>query len=406
MIHTRIESVASGGYGVARVDGFVHFVPETVTGDLAVIEPVTLKKRYGFSRLVRLIEPSPLRTAPFCPHFGDCGGCQLQHIDYEAQLDIKKKMFMEQMVRIGGFRDLATPEIVGSRSTRIRMRFQIDGGEIGLFQRRSHRLCPVARCPVASQHVNDVLAKAVEALARLSGKSRCSGAMEILGTDEGRLTSLILPRKEGMKLYEALGDTVGGGVIMDRGKRIILGNRYLPMAVQGITLYARADAFVQVNPEVNGQIAQMICRFMSGAEAVYDLYAGCGNFALPLSRFCGRVTAVERDRRQVEAARLAVNRAGIGNTVFICSDAADIALDDMDGMVLDPPRLGLNTGLIEKILAAGPSKVAYVSCNPSTLARDLGKWVSGGYGIEQIALFDMFPQTHHLESVTLLRRGP
>lgn len=406
MIQARIESVASGGYGVARVDGFVHFVPETVTGDLAVIEPVSLKKRYGFSRVVRLIEPSPLRANPFCTYFGDCGGCQLQHIGYEAQLEIKKKMFMEQMARIGGFRDLVAPEIVGSRSKRIRMRFQIDGGEIGLFQRQSHRLCPVARCPVASQQVNEVLAKAVEALADLSGKKRCSGAMEVLGTEEGRLTALILPRKEGVKLYEALGDAVGGGVIVDRGKRMILGNRYLPLAVQGITLYAGADTFVQVNPEINGRIVQMICRFMSGAETVYDLYGGCGNFALPLSRFCRRVIGVERDRRQVKAARLAVSRAGIGNTSFICSEAADAALGDMDGMVLDPPRSGLSAGLIEKILIAGPAKVAYVSCNPATLARDLEKWVAGGYGIEQIALFDMFPQTHHLESVTLLRREP
>ncbi|MDX1763253.1 MAG: class I SAM-dependent RNA methyltransferase, partial [bacterium] len=404
VIQVRIESVANGGYGVARVDGLVHFIPETVTGDLAIIEPVSLKKRYTFSRLIRLIEPSPFRTDPFCPYFGDCGGCQLQHIGYETQLQIKQKMFLDQMARIGGFGDLATPKIVGSRAKRIRMRFQIDGGRIGLFQRRSHRLCPVACCPVSSPEVNNVLAKVSEWLSDLPGKSRWHGTMEILGMKQGRLTALGLPRKEGMKLYEALRETVQGAVIVHRGKRTVRGKRYLPLVIQGITLYAGADAFVQVNPEINGQIVGLICRFLSGSKVVYDLYGGCGNFALPLSRLCGRVTGVERDRRQVAAAELAVRRAGVGNISFVCADAAHVVLDDPDGVVLDPPRSGLSTGLIDKILAARPTKAAYVSCNPSTLARDLAIMVVGGYEINEIALFDMFPHTHHLESVTLLCR--
>jgi 23S rRNA (uracil1939-C5)-methyltransferase len=403
MILARIESVAAGGYGVARVDGFVHFVPDTVTGDLVEIEPFSLKKHYGFSRLTRLIEPSPWRTAPFCPYFGNCGGCQMQHIDYAEQIKIKETVFLEQMARIGGFTNIAIPDMVGSASKRIRMRFQIVRGEAGLFRRRSHQLCRIDRCDIASDAVNRALTRVRECLKEMPAKERLMGSATILAFGSRALIAFNLPKTEGKKLCNALQGSVQGCIVSDGGKRLLVGDRHIPMTVQGMTIYAGADAFVQVNPALNEQIVQMICEFMEGSQTVYDLFAGCGNFSLPLSRVSRNVVGVERTAVQVEAARYAAVAAGITNVSFVCGDSTQTALVQADGVVLDPPRSGLSNRLVEGIVHHRPEKVAYVSCNPATLARDLRRFVKGGYDIESVRLFDMFPHTQHIESVTLLK---
>ncbi len=399
MIVTRIDSMTYGGYGVARVDGFVHFVPESAPGDLVEITPVVQKKKYGFSRLLRIVEPSPIRTEPFCRYFGDCGGCQLQHIRYSEQLKIKQKVFLEQMERIGGISNLPEPAILGSEARRTRMRFQIRKGGAGLFKRKSHAVCRIEECGIASQGVNRVL-QALQEIIDSKGM-KLHGSVTVLAAPSGTVISIVLAKGDGQKLYQELGKLVQGGTILKRGKRFTLGDSLLPVEVGRIQCFAAADFFWQASPEINELLVNRICGFMAGTEKVVDLYSGCGNITLPLSSVCKEVVGIERDFHSVEAARHSASMAGIENISFFSTDILDAEID-ADGLVLDPPRSGLPPVLLNKIGEQRPRKIAYLSCNPSTLARDLRRLIDMGYSVSSIQLFDMFPHTHHIESLVFV----
>lgn len=391
--------MAYGGYGVARVEGFVHFVPGSAPGDKVEIEPIRRKKRYGFSRLVRLIEPSALRTEPFCPYFGECGGCQLQHIRYDEQLKIKQEIFVDQMRRIGGVPNLSEPEIFGSETPRIRMRFQVREEKIGLFQKKSHRLCQIRTCGIASPGVNSVLRE----LQGFPGKrlSGLKGNLTVLSPPDGTLISTTLPADVARDLCAHLGGLIRGCTILNGPKRVVLGASHLAIPVQGLKILSAADAFSQADPEVNDVLVGEICRFMEGTGRVTELYAGCGNITLPLSLVCGQVAAVERDVQAVQGARLSATKAGIRNISFSVGDVSGANFDDAGGLVLDPPREGLPLSLTKKIAHAGVRKIAYVSCNPSTLVRDVRRLLDGGYNLLSVRLLDMFPHTYHIESIAL-----
>ncbi|MEK6776166.1 MAG: class I SAM-dependent RNA methyltransferase [bacterium] len=400
MILTRIDSMAYGGYGVARVDGFVHFVPGSAPGDLAEIEPVVRKKRHGFSRLCRIVEPSPLRTDPFCPYFGECGGCQYQHIRYPEQLRIKQKIFVEQMRRIGGLTNIPQPEMSGSEAKRIRMRFHLHDGDIGLYRTRSHTLCPIHECGIASPQVNAVLQEIQGFLKR--DRKTFNGTITILTSPAGALLAATLAQGEASDLYQSLAHAVQGCTVLEQDKRIVLGEPYLPVSVRGLTLYVPPDAFSQVNPEINEILVGGICEFMKGSEQVMDLYCGCGNITLPLSQVCTSVVGVESEPGSVDAASHSASMAGITNASFRTADVLKAEIGDADGLVLDPPRSGLPASLIRNITNQRPMKIAYISCNPSTLARDLSLFVEAEYRIDSIRLLDMFPHTYHIESLTFL----
>ncbi len=402
MIQATIDSMAQGGFGVARIDGIVHFVPDVLPREVVEIEPVVRKRHYVFARLVRVVEPSPHRTAPFCPYVGTCGGCQLQHIRYPEQLQIKEQVFRDQMTRIGKLPKLPAPEMIGSETKRIRMRFHVRQGEIGLFQRRTHRICAIQACAVATEEVNHCLTSLRHALAEMAGGEVPNGTLMVLAAGKVVQVAADLPPGPGRKLGERLRDAIGGYTLIHRHRRYAFGHRYLILPVQGIGLHVSADLFVQANPEINERIVRKTVDFLAGTARVADLYAGCGNVTLPLAKSCGAVLGIEKSPHAVAAARSTAERAGVTNVSFRCADAADADLKGFEGVVVDPPRSGLAAGVLRRICRDAPARLAYLSCNPATLARDLQTLTAAGYRIQSVSLFDMFPQTHHIESLTLL----
>jgi 23S rRNA (uracil1939-C5)-methyltransferase len=402
MTLARIESIAYGGNGVARVDGLVHFVPLSAPGDLLEIEPAVRKKRYSFSRLIRVVEPSPLRTEPFCPYYGECGGCQFQHLHYSDQLQLKQKIFVEQMKRIGKRSNLHEPEIHGSESKRVRMRFQVRDGRTGLFKRKSHDVYPIDTCGIASSGINRLLGEVRKLSGPETGKSH--GEITILAMSDEILVFMDLHERYAQNLCDLLSHDVKGCIIRKQGKRMVLGQPYLAVPVRNKNIFQAPDLFGQVNPEINQLLVDEICQFMNGMETVLDLYCGCGNITLPLSEVCQKAVGIERDRHSLDAAQYSVSRESICNVSFHHADALDAEIDQADGVVLDPPRAGLPAQLIRKIGTHKPGKIAYVSCNPSTLARDLHRLMESGYSISSVQLFDMFPHTYHIESLVLLER--
>lgn len=369
----RIEKLVYGGEGLARLpsqDGRRQavFVPFTIPGECVRAELAPAAGGRIVARLLKVLEPSPDRVLPACEYFGRCGGCQLQHIRPEHQLELKRGILLETLQRTGGVRwdgavGLHAAEPWGYRN-RIRLQ-AVPGVGVGYFQHQSRRVQPITNCPIASPALN-------LGLARLAARP---------------------PSRRGE--IELAVDNEDCGLEEDAP---------LEFAVSGYRYRVSSGAFFQVNRFLAVELIAAALGEETGKTAV-DLYSGVGLFALPLAARFQQVEAVESDPAAV--ADLRHNAAGLPITV-----AAATALDylrsrapaPVDLLVADPPRAGLGPDLVAALLAMAPRLLHLVSCDPATLGRDLRLLLAGGYRVTSLELFDLFPQTYHVEAVVRMIR--
>jgi 23S rRNA (uracil1939-C5)-methyltransferase len=408
-----VERIAPGGEGFGRTAaGQIVFVPGALPGD--EIQPDSIQRHRGYLRAAAwsLVRPGPERVAAPCPVAETCGGCGLMGLSRTAQLR-EKSGILGQALRRTGHLEVPSPPVqtVGpDLGYRHRVRLQVDDrGTVGFFAPRSHSVVPVERCAVALPALNEGLS----ALARAP-----TGSMSALESIELRAAPRGAPlvavgrtrRGAGAAARRALDRAVAGVALP-----WIAGDppgdapeqRYpLP---GGIELRAGPETFTQINWPVNERlVADLVA---SAAErhvrSFADLYAGAGNFALPLLAAGLTGLAVERDAEAVRRARRAAVAEGLPEATFRAGTAEGIARDDGDSLrsvdlvVLDPPRAGAQA-VLPALLRVRPRWIALVACDPVVLARDLRALREGGYTIEQVAAYDMFPHTHHLESVAWL----
>ncbi len=379
-ITIQIDSLAYGGSGVGRVDNIVYFVPLAAPQELLEIEVVKEEKRYRVGRITGIIEPSPHRVKPECPYFGECGGCNWQHITYERQLEEKRKILEDAITRIGKTAPsidpvIPSPDIYGYRK-RTRLKFTADG-KIGYFAAESHRLVEIDSCPILSPEINSFLPrlKSEPALQTPSpGETLSPGEVEIYVDPEGSVQCSFVSSSKKAAL-----------------------------------------PFSQVNQRVDSLLKEKIyslvtefCR-KDKPPVIMDLYCGDGNLSLNLSGIAGSITGWDQSAAAIRRARQAVRKLGLQNVVYKRSDVggalAEIARSGraVDILIADPPRKGLK-GIIPAIVSLEAPFIFYVSCVPPILARDLGALIKAGYVIKQVIPFDMFPQTFHLETMVVLGR--
>ena len=394
-ISVKIDDVAFGGDGVARISDFVLFVPFAVDADEVEIEISDLRKRYGKGRIVRILKPSPYRVAPPCPYYGRCGGCALQHITYPHQLELKKRQIEEALRRIAciSFPPVApvipSPQPLGWRG---KAEFHLSGGSaktscIGLMAARSNRVIEVSGCLIVDESINR--------------------KYSTLKTDI-KIGSVLMPRERQVIWADEPGEAPTA-VSIGTGKppdvlRVVAGKK--------ITVPGRG--FFQANmflvERLVGEVVQMAS--LTGHETVIDLYGGAGLFSLFLAEKAGRLFCGEGDEEAVRCARINLNRAGLTGVKCYHGDAAAILSREFvkpglkaDVIILDPPRDGCGEGVIGTLSALQPQRIVYISCNPATQARDVKLLASSGYCLEMVQPLDMFPQTAHIEAVALLTRG-
>ena len=423
-VRVRIESVAYKGYGVARIDGKVVFVPYTMTGDEAWIEITEEKKTYSTARLNEIIKPSPGRVNPPCPYFGSCGGCQWQHIDYSIQVEQKKEILGETLKRLGGLKEIPSITVTPSPKPydyRVRVQLKVKAKAMGYYQQRSHRIVDIDHCPISHPLVNQIIRKLREALETLSrmeeieinvspeeGRGvllfhphsydqRAEYFMKELLQDQPMLKGIAITRKDGFRLF---GDPTLNFTIprsQEREKR-------------DLNLRISPGSFFQVNPEQNQRLVQTVLQFSEVDQEgrVIDLYAGAGNLTLSLAMEAREVLGIEENRMAFEDAQFNAERNGIKNGHFIQGRVEDVFLDwkrePPDLIVLDPPRTGCKT-ILDQVVRLKPKKIIYVSCEPTTFARDLGLFSERGYSLQRLSLIDIFPQTYHMETVGLLQQS-
>ncbi len=388
-----------GGNGLGRLDGRVVLAPYVAAGERVRVEVDRERRGLLEGRTVEIVQPAAERVAAECPYFGRCGGCHYQHLPYAAQLAAKRAILTEVIQRVGKMQppeqvDLVMSEPFGYRN---RVQLHVDGGTLGYREARSHRLCAIERCPVASPKLNQVVAT-FAAMARDRRWPNFLRSLEVF-TDEERVQLNVLEtaRPVSRRFFEWCGERIPG--LADGA-----------LDYQGRFRVSR-NSFFQVNRFLVDELVTTVlgdaASERAAGSAALDLYAGVGLFTLPLARRFERVVAVEAGGAAVRDLEFNAERAGISN---VTAERASVesylgALETApDFVLLDPPRAGLGKTVVRRLLELAPPRLTIVSCDPSTLARDLAGLTAGGYAIGRMTLVDLFPQTYHLETVVWLRR--
>lgn len=414
-----IEKLIYGGLGFARLDGKATFVRGGVPGDLLEVTVVKDKRTFAEARIERIIRPSPQRTAPKCPVFGICGGCQWQHINYGFQLKAKEQILAETLLRIGGFRDLDIEPIVPSPNEygyrdRVTLSAWLEDRKfnLGYHEKGEFRRIPINRCPIASEEINSEIEDLKEFFSKDEYNSLPFNRINIVSDGKrayvtfsriptGREGYVYSGSKKGHELNQAFKD-LG---FEDHEEHVF------QFESLGLKFNSIPSIFIQANRRINEHLVSTVLDWakLEGNEEVLDLFSGVGNFSLHLAKSARGVLGIDVSKTAVSLARRNSTANMIENVRFVCSSVASFVANHsyqrakFDLIVLDPPREGA-MDIVEDLLKLSPKRMIYVSCNPSTLARDLKSLTQKDYKLEKIRPFDMFPQTFHIESVVLLSK--
>lgn len=379
-----LGEMAHEGGAIAHENGRTMFIDYGLPGETVVAELDRERAGVFHGRVVEVLTPDADRIAPACGYFGECGGCQWQHIDYPRQLELKREIVRTQLRRIGKFDDPPVSPTVGAENPwgyRNHIRFTAKSkGEIGFVRRATHRFLRIDQCKIADPWIN-------EALPRLQGHG--SGLHQV-AIRRGVKTGEVMIQPDVSHIDPTMPPAA------KHYHEELLGHRF---RISGAS-------FFQTNTPQAERLISLVREKLApqSHETLADAYAGVGTFAVILAPLVERVIAIEESASAVEDA--AINVQASSNIEYHQGKVEDILpiIDArIDCLILDPPRLGAHPGAIAAVVAANPQRIAYVSCDPATLARDLRLLGDGGYALLDVTPVDMFPQTYHIECVASLR---
>lgn len=420
-----IKKVIAGGKGLGTLsDGMVAMVPGTLPGETVLVRETKSHRGYREARLVRILDAAPERVEPPCPYYGRCGGCDLQHAAYPAQLALKQRILREALTRAhlelpSDDPTLASPLPFGYR---FRLRLHLDqGGRLGFHEQASNTVVPIDRCLLATEPINRVIGAFVHG----GWPRRLAAAIatvELIHSPADDTVAVVLQSRPKQRLRQDAGLIVGLRSLADA---VVLaadrsGDAAAPVVFcqdfgpRGLSYRLSWDhrCFFQVNAAQNARLVELALDLLPHPPlpgTALDLYCGMGNFTIPLALAGLTLTGVEQNRRSIHWAQVNSRAAGLTTTRFFAADvehqlqALVAAGARFDTVLLDPPRQGVGKAAALLPLLQ-PAQVLSVSCDPATLARDLALIVAGGYRLVRLIPVDMFPQTHHIESVALLER--
>ncbi len=450
-IELNINGLTHAGEGVGRYRGLAVFVPASTPGDTVLAGVVELKRNYARARLLEILEPSPTRRKPECIYCSNCGGCRLQHVDYREQLRLKAGLVRDSLARIAGLDEATVHKTAGMDYPwhyRNKVHFQVkeqDGCfKLGFYEEGTHNLaaffnkkeCSNPGCLLVDKELNEMTSILEKLLNKhghgLSNKKSgrffrhivlrkafyTSEIMAIIVTRAGKWPQENAFAEELSSLRPSLTSLVRNindgppGIILGRKNRHLAGREYITDRLGHLTFRLSPASFYQVNPTQTLALYRKAIEYaaLTGKETVVDAYSGVGTITLFLAGHAKKVYGIEAVPEAVEDARKNAMLNKITNVEFHCGETEKLlptlATGSMrpDVVVLDPPRRGCNPKALEAVTNMKPDRVVYVSCNPGTLARDLGFLTGKGYHVQEVQPVDMFPWTHHVECVVLMSR--
>ncbi|MBO4384603.1 MAG: 23S rRNA (uracil(1939)-C(5))-methyltransferase RlmD [Clostridia bacterium] len=440
-ISITITGMSSEGFGIGRTEGFAVFVPYAIVGETVRAHIIKVASSYAVGKLIEVTEPSADRREPSCPVFSKCGGCALMHMSYEAQLEYKRNLVRDALERIGGLGGVSVSPVVGMDDPyRYRNKGSFpfapkDGRAAwGLFAKKSHRLIGVYDCMIESSDAVNA-AKAVADWANSFGVpayDETSGAGVLRhvvtrsltgGTSVCVVTTGKLPHKD--ELIGAIRLAVPNvtsiaqninpnstNVILGKVTRLLWGEETVSQTICGLDFGVSAESFLQVNPVQTEKLYSLAVEGLGLTKdmSVCDLYCGIGAITLMLAERAADAVGIEYVQKAVSDAKANAKLNGIYNAEFISGSAENVLPRlvkegrRFDAVTLDPPRKGAEPEALKAAAECGACRIAYISCNPATLARDLKILAGYGFMIESVQPVDMFPHTAHIETVVQLTR--
>ena len=444
-VEIQIEDIGSAGEGIGRYEGYTLFVKDTVIADRALVQVTKTGKTYGYARVVKLLQPSEYRVEPRCPIAARCGGCQLQHVDYQKELEYKDNKVRNCLTRIGGFTELVMEPICGMEDPwhyRNKSQFPVgrnrDGSiAIGFYAGRSHDIIDTKHCYIGAE-INIEILEFLRAFFKKYNlepyqEESHKGLLRHILTRVGFQTSEVMvclvvnatdiPHKD--ELIEGLTKIKGmKSICLNVNKEktnVILGSRVIPLwgdpfitdKIGEISYQISPLSFYQVNPVQTKKLYDIALDYadLHGDEVVWDLYCGIGTISLFLAQKAKQVYGVEIIPQAIEDAKKNAELNDIHNTNFYVGAAEEVLPKAYkeekiyaDVIVVDPPRKGCDQSLLDTIIAMAPKRVVYVSCDPATLARDLKYLCEKDFELVKVRAVDQFSYSVHVETVALLSR--
>lgn len=442
-----IDSFGNMGEGIGKINNFTVFVKGAVKGEKARIKIVKVNKNFAFGKLLKVIEKSDKRCEPICSIYKNCGGCQLQHISYREQLEFKKHKVMDCLERIGKVdtSSIIVHDTIGMENPYYyRNKVQLPVGEvkgkvkIGFYRERSHEIIEVDRCFIQDETANEIML----IIKKWIEEFNITGYNEALGKGTLRhimirkafktgdiMLALVtndknLPHKE--ELIHSITTEIKGvkGIIQninDKKTNVVLGKKEIILwgkgtiqdYIGGFKFNISPKSFFQVNPVQTEKLYGTALKYagLTGKEVVFDAYCGTGTISLFLSQNAKKVYGVEIIPEAIENAKINAEQNGVENAEFIVGKAEEEIPKLIEKrvkpevVVVDPPRKGCEKSLLYSIAKASPRTIVYVSCDPATLARDLSVLQGEGYKVLEVQPVDMFPETHHVETVVLMSKA-
>lgn len=439
----QIEKLTNTGTGLGKVNGFVIFVDEVCPGDIVKVKITKVNKNFALGSVIKLLEPSTYRIKPFCPMFRACGACQLQFIDYEYQLKIKKQIVEDAIKGIGGL-DININETVPSpeiKNYRRKIQYPIsqtkNSGRLlaGYYKPKTHEIVNIKYCPIQPEICDNIIEfirqKAFDYGIQGFNEKKHSGDLRHVVIRNSAKTdkNLVVLVVNATKTFDRLNDfakciydefeQVTGvcvnfnskktNVILGSKTECICGTDFVEETILDKTFKIGANTFFQINPKSAENIFKYVKEYLVSnfkTPLVLDAYAGITSFGIVVSDICKKVVSVEENKESCHLAREVVKDQNINNVEIHNMDAGKYFAQEkrkFDAVILDPPRKGCTEQSLDEAYRLSKDTIIYVSCNPATLARDLKYLTAKGAKVESIQPFDMFCHTYHVENVAIIK---
>lgn len=421
------------GLGIVKANDFTFFIKNVLVNEEIEFVITKLNKSYGYGKCTNIISPSKERVEPFCPYYGKCGGCQIQHMSYQEQLRFKTSLVQNNMNKIGGLDIEVQPTLasVNTCSYRNKAQFPVcideKGIEIGFYRIHSNEIIDMNQCMIQSDTINSIMNTTRKLLIDgnytndfrhllIKHAFYTNEVMVVFVTKKKKVTGLNKLVRQLVALHSEIKSVIqnvnkrNDNVILADEEQLLYGKETIMDSLDDLKFIIASRSFYQVNPAQTKVLYETALKFaeIDHNDTVIDLYCGVGTISLFLAKQAKKVIGIEIVDAAIENAKENAKLNNIDNVEFVCSDASTYAQDlvkqnmQVDVVVVDPPRKGCDEIALDSICLMNPKKIVYVSCNPATLARDLKHLETKGYKTTIVQPCDMFPSSFHVENVALL----